>query len=96
MISTKIKKHNFIPNKKINVTLNRISSYYNGPIARVRRFSDNEEMDIYDMGTLSHFLFYNEINNNKIGSIVKWYDQSGRGNDVQYTTASNQPIIYTN
>jgi hypothetical protein len=60
---------------------------------RVRRSSDNAELDIgfvgnnLDIASLSGFI------GAESGYISKWYDQSGYGNDAVQATAGNQPRI---
>lgn len=62
---------------------------------RVRRSSDNTEQDIgfisnyLDTASLLSFVGANN------GFVVKWYDQSGNGNDLTQTTAGSQPQIVT-
>ena len=60
-------------------------------VAKVRRSSDNAELDfkaneITD-GTLTTWT------GSADGLVTKWYDQSGSGNDAIQTTASKQPMI---
>lgn len=60
-------------------------------VVRVRRSSDNEELDItaaeVSDGTLTTWVGANN------GFVVTWYDQSGNGNDAAQATAANQPKI---
>ncbi len=74
--------------------LRRLRSAYSGRCIRVRRSSDNAELDIdllfngnLDTATL---LAHCGANN---GFVVTWYDQSGNGRDVTQATAANQPQI---
>ena len=69
---------------------------YNGPIMRVRRSSDDTEMDIpfnnveIDQVALLNFTGTGIDNN---GYIVKLYDQSGDNNHAITSTFAEQPII---
>ena len=72
----------------------RLSSSYTGSLIRVRRSSDNTEQDIgyngsnvLDESALTTFVGANN------GFVVKWYDQSGNGKNMENSTASNQPKI---
>jgi len=66
---------------------------YSGSAVRVRRASDNAEQDIeftnneLDTASLESFASGTDA------FVTTWYDQSGNGNDVTQTTASNQPKI---
>ena len=74
-------------------SLRQLSSTSTNAI-RVRRLSDNTETNIgfvdneLDTSTLSTFC------SGTNGFVTTWYDQSGNGNDVTQSTASNQPKIY--
>ena len=83
------------PNAAAAFSLRALNSNYTGPLVRVRRASDNAEQNIlatYD----------GELNVNALaafcagtnGFIVRWYDQSGSGNDAVQATTANQPKIY--
>jgi hypothetical protein len=68
-----------------------LSPTYNGPAIRVRRESDNNELDIYfvngelDTTTLINFEgFY----------VTTWYDQSGNNRHLTQNVANRQPYIY--
>ena len=74
--------------------LRRLSRLHVGPLIRVRRFSDNTEMDIgaradgwLDAQGLSTFVGPGSAYG------VTWYDQSGNGRHVTQTTAASQPRI---
>lgn len=60
-------------------------------VARVRRSSDNSELDVTASditdGTLIAFCGAGD------GFVVTWYDQSGNANDATQSTAANQPQI---
>ena len=72
----------------------RLSSSYTGALIRVRRSSDNTEQDIgyngsnvLDESALTSFVGANN------GFVVKLYDQSGNGKNMEQSTAANQPKI---
>ncbi len=60
---------------------------------------ENDEMDIgfvngwLDTTTLWNFVALTAYAGQGIGSVVKWYDQSGNGRDLQCPVAGSQPII---
>ena len=75
-------------------SLRRLSSTYTNALFRVRRSSDNTEQDIgynasnvLDESALTSFVGAGN------GFVVKWYDQSGNGKNMENSTASNQPKI---
>ena len=73
----------------------RLSSAYTGSAIRVRRSSDNAELNIgfNSLGLLNEAaltVFCYGAN----GFITTWYDQSGNGNDLVQATTSAQPKIY--
>lgn len=77
-------------------TSHRLYSAYTGPLARVRRASDNAVADIlYSVAT-------NRLDTAALadhcgasdGFLVTIYDQSGAAKDVTQATAANQPKIY--
>lgn len=78
----------------------RLLTSYTGPIIRVRRSSDNTEIDVYaDMyGNMS--TGYNgsdaalrEWLGEDVAYITTWYDQSGNGRHATQTTTSAQPVF---
>jgi hypothetical protein len=93
------RKHRFLLDQIINAvaaySLQKIKSTSTKCI-RVRRSSDNAELDIGFTGntldTSSLLTFVGSGN----GYVVKWYDQSGNSNDVIQTAAANQPLIVSN
>jgi hypothetical protein len=74
-------------------SLRHLNSAYDGPAIRVRRDTDNTELDIafyegeLDTVTLIDFCL------NANGYVSVWYDQSGNGNDAVQATTSAQPQI---
>ena len=75
-------------------SLRKLRSSYSGSAIRVRRSSDNTELNIgfdsdgnLDTISLSSFVGTGD------GFVTTWYDQSGNGNNATQTTAANQPQI---
>jgi len=81
-------------------SLQRLSSTYTGPTVRIRRGSDNVELDFYadvmgNLGTrvggsgqsLANWL------SGAVGYMSIWYDQSGLNHHATQTSTSVQPII---
>ena len=76
------------------ISMRRLTSGYVGPLLRVQRSIDSAVMDIgfttsgdLDVSGLTNFV------GTSTATIVKWYDQSGNGNDVVATT--NGPMIFS-
>ncbi len=73
--------------------LRRLYGSWTGAAIRVRRSSDNAEIDIgfiregLDVVTLLAFV------GSGSGFVTTWYDQSGNGNNATQTTAGQQPRI---
>jgi hypothetical protein len=76
-------------------SLRKLNRDYNGPIVKVRRDSDDAELDIgfyrYTLDTQAISNFVGSGN----GYVKTWYDQSNNGYHLQQTTSSNQPYIYS-
>ena len=77
--------------------MRRLAGSYSGPLIKVRRASDNGEIDIYaskdgtlDTGTLFSVGFFTSL------YLVTWYDQSGNGRHLQQATQALQPRISNN
>ena len=75
-------------------SLRKLNSTYGGSAIRVRRSSDNTEMNIgFDsdgnLDTYSLSAFVGSGN----GFVTTWYDQSGNDRNATQTTAANQPSI---
>jgi hypothetical protein len=98
------------PGAAIAFSMRRLNSAYTGPVIRIRRASDNAEMDInfIDSSVASSTAAFGQlkdtINESEIvnfcganqGFIVRIYDQSGNGNHLNQTVAASQTLIYTN
>ena len=79
------------PNASAGYSLRQLRAGHTTGVIRVRRSTDNAELDfkaneITD-GTLTTWT------GSANGLVTKWYDQSGSGNDAIQTTASKQPSI---
>ena len=72
-------------------SIRKIRSAYSGPCMRIRRSSDNAELDIaFDgAGNLSVSSILSFVGSGD-GFVTKWYDQSGYGNDMAQPVASRQ------
>ena len=82
------------PNSTAAYSLRKLTNAYGGAAIRVRRSSDNAELDIgfvaNVLDTASLLLFCSATN----GFVVKWYSQVGGSTyDVLQTTALKQPQI---
>jgi hypothetical protein len=74
----------------------RINSGYTGALIRLRRSTDNTEQDFGSGLGMGETLDYSAIDTFLSGGtahVVKWYDQSGQGRDLQQQTASRQPTF---
>lgn len=78
------------------VSLRRIDSSYTGALVRLRRSTDNAELD-YGAGlAMGEFIDYSAIDTWLGGGtayVVTWYDQSGQGRDITNSTTADQPIL---
>jgi hypothetical protein len=78
-------------------SLNKVNSSYNGPLIRIRREDNHNEIDI-------GFNNNNELDVAAITShcagtncvVPVWYDQSSNGNNATQNVIINQPTIYKN
>ncbi len=75
-------------------SLRKLRTAYTGPLVRIRRSSDNSELDVYanaseNLDTAAVLAFAGS------GSafVTTWYDQSGLGNNATQTTTAAQPIL---
>ena len=82
------------PGASAAYSLRKVRTAYTGSAIRVRRSSDNQEMDIafnvsgdLDTTTLLSFVGSGD------GFVARWYDQSGNNDYAYNTTASSQPRI---
>jgi len=73
-------------------SVRRLSSTYTGFCMKVRRVSDNQDIDVgfdgenLDTGSINTFI------GSGTGKVITWYDQSGNGQDAT-ATLSSAPII---
>lgn len=74
-------------------SLMKLRSDYTGPALRVRRVSDNTELDIGFVGTLFDMDALLTFIAGTTARVRTWYDQSGNGRDATQVTAGNQPSI---
>jgi hypothetical protein len=77
-------------------SIRKINPSYSGYCMRIRRSTDNAELDIGFNGVDLDTSAISTFCGTGIGYVVKWYDQSGNSNDMFNTTAVNQPFIYNN
>lgn len=73
--------------------LTKLRTGYSGSAIRVRRSSDSTQSDIGFSGNDLNLTALTAFVGVGSGFIVKWYDQSGNGNDLTQNTTSNQPRI---
>jgi hypothetical protein len=75
-------------------SLRKLNGSYTGNAIRVRRSSDNTEMNIgFDAGGNLNTIALLAFVGSGDGFVTTWYDQSGNGRNAQQTTAANQPFI---
>jgi len=81
------------PSAAAAYSLRLLRNAYSGDAIRVRRSSDNAELNIgfvsNELDTASLTTFCSGTN----GFVTTWYDQSGSGINATQTTAANQPQI---
>ncbi len=77
--------------------LRRLRRLYTGFCIRVKRSSDNAQLDIgFDsQGNLDILALLAFVGTGS-GFVTIWYDQSGNGRNATQTTAANQPQIVSN
>lgn len=81
------------PNAAAAYALRKLSATYSGSAVRVRRSSDDSELDIgfsgneLDQAALTDFVGAND------GFVVTWYDQSGNNVNATKAASTNQPQI---
>jgi len=87
---------NQFPGASLGLSLRLLDRNYTGFCIKVRRSSDNNELDIgfvnneLDIVSLLNFVGSGD------GKVIIWYDQSGNGNNATQITASKQPTIVGN
>src|SRR4029077_4810069 len=69
----------------------KLRDAYAGPAIRIRRASDNVEMDFGFLGADFNAPAAPSFIGGSSGFIAKWYDQSGNALDVIQATSSTQP-----
>ena len=75
-------------------SLRKLSSSYSGNAFKVRRASDDAELNIgFSSGQLDTSALATHCGSSD-GFVVTWYDQSGNSNNATQSTAANQPKIY--
>ena len=84
---------NLFPNASLGLSLDKLDKNYTGSAIKVRRSSNNDELDIgfvnNELDTASLLDFVGSGN----GFVSIWYDQSGQANNPFQTSAGNQPKI---
>lgn len=81
------------PGAAVGFSLRKLNTAYTGNCIRVRRSSDNTELDIgfvNDVLDTASLLTFCGAGN---GFVATWYDQSGSANNATQSTAFNQPQI---
>jgi len=83
------------PSANAAYSLRLLRSGYTGSSIRVRRSSDNTELNIgFFAGELDVTALLSFVGSGN-GFVTTWYDQSGNGQNATQTTAANQPSIIT-
>jgi hypothetical protein len=81
------------PNATVAYSLRKLRDAYTGDAIRVRRSSDNTELNIgfvnNELDTSALTTFCGAGN----GFVTRWYDQSGNGNNLTQANATNQALI---
>lgn len=70
-----------------------LKSKYKGPLIRVRRSSDNAEMDIGSVRGMLDTSTLLQFSGNDSCYVKTMYDQSGSGRNFQRSEAAHQPLI---
>lgn len=86
------------PGAALAVSMRRLNSAYAGPAIRIRRASDNAEMDI-NFNPTTNYVDTQQIANfctTSMGYTTTVYDQSGNGNHLIQPIATNQTLNYYN
>ena len=87
---------NQFPNAALGLSLDLLDSDYTGFCIRVRRSSDNTELDIGFLNGVLDIASLLDFVGSGNGFVSIWYDQSGEGNNLLQTLASRQPQILSN
>jgi len=82
-------------NALVAFSLRLLKSDYSGPAIRVRRASDNNELDIYFAGKDLDEAAIQSFCSGTNGFVTTWYDQSGNGSNAVQLASANQGLIYT-
>jgi hypothetical protein len=82
---------------KLAFSLRRLSSSFSGNLIKVRRSSDNREIDIgfNSSGLLDETSLLSWVGSGN-GFVTTWYDQSGNNLNLSQTTTTQQPQIVSN
>jgi hypothetical protein len=81
------------PNAAAAYSVRKLRTAYTGSAIKVRRSSDNTEMDIGFSGANLDTSALTSFCSGTNGFVTTWYDQSGNGYNATQTTALNQPKI---
>ena len=84
------------PGASAAFSLRKLSSTYSGSAIRVRRASDNTEQDIGFSGNFLDVASLSAFCSGTTGWVTRWYDQSSNSRTASNSTASEQPLIYSN
>lgn len=77
-------------------SIRKLSQFHTGSAIRVRRASDNVELDIeYDVNGELDTAAIEAHCGTSIGRVTVWYDQSGNNNHISESNASFQPAIWS-
>jgi hypothetical protein len=75
-------------------SLRQLRGSYTGDAIRVRRASDNTELNIGFVNNVLDTASLTTFCSGTNGFVTRWYDQSGNAYNATQTTAANQPQIY--
>lgn len=82
------------PDAAFAYSLNKLRSNYSGNCLRIRRGSDNQELDIGFSGKQINLSAIASFCGASTGNVVTWYDQTTNNVNATQTIASRQPQIY--
>ena len=83
----------FYQNAAAAYSLRKLSTTYTGDAIRVRRASDNTELNIAFVNNVLDTASLTTFCSGTDGFVKTWYDQSGNDYDATQITAANQPQI---